>query len=142
MEKTWWESFKCSVEMTERDRINQRAVTAWVFVWALSWVGATFLIDRVLATGGAIALATALAPNILGIVAIRAYIKFLREAEELHRKVQTDALAIGFGVGMISMVGLELLGDVGLINPDPSAALIFMAVAYSLGVTLGWRRYR
>ena len=43
---------------------------------------------------------------------------------------------------MISMVGLELLGDVGLINPDPSAALIFMAVAYSLGVTLGWRRYR
>ena len=142
MEKTWWERIACPVELTARDRYNQKILLVWTFAWAASWVGATFLITRVLETPGTISVVIALLPNVLGIATVGTYMKFLRETEELQRKVQLDALALGFGVGMVAMVGLELLGRTGLFEGDPSDALIFMVTAYSLGVTLGWRRYR
>ena len=142
MEKTWWERFSCPVELTARDRHNQRMLMVWSVAWASTWVEATFLIERVLETPGVVSIVTALAPNVLGIATLLAYMKFLRETEELQRKVQLDALALGFGIGIVAMVGLELLGRTGLLAGSPSDALIFMVAAYSLGVTLGWRRYR
>ena len=142
MERTWWERFTCSADVTERDRRNSRIVNYWAFSWMAVWVGATFLIKGELVTGEATLMALALAPNILGVATVRAYIRFLREAEELQRKVQLDALAVGFGVGMVAIVGLELLGDIGFFEAGPSDALMFMIMAYSLGVMLGWRRYR
>ena len=142
MEKTWRERFACNVELTERDRHNHRILIAWLFAWMAAWVVASILIERVLVTGSAAALTAALAPNLLGVAAVRAFMTFLREAEELQRKVQLDALAFAFGVGVVAIIGLELATEVGLYDGDPSDALMFMAVAYSLGVTLGWRRYR
>ena len=108
----------------------------------VAWVGASILIRHVLAAGGAPSLIAALAPNLLGVVAVRAYIKFLREVEELQRKIQMEALAFGFGVGVVALVGLDLLNKIGVFDGSPSDGLMFMVVAYSLGVTLGWRRYR
>ena len=142
MEKTWWERFTCDVGLSERDRRNQRILLAWMFAWMAAWVGASLLIDRVLATGSAATLVAALAPNLLGIAAVRAFMTFLREVEELQRKVQLDALAFAFGVGVMAIIGLELANEAGLYEGSPTDALMFMAVSYSLGVTLGWRRYR
>ena len=37
---------------------------------------------------------------------------------------------------------LHLLNKIGVFDGSPSDGLMFMVVAYSLSVTLGWRRYR
>src|ERR1044072_5487938 len=54
--------------------------------------------------GGALAALTA----VPGLVGIRAYIRFLREADELLRKIQLEALAIAFGVGVLFMMTRRL----------------------------------
>ena len=43
---------------------------------------------------------------------------------------------------MVAIVGLELLGDIGFFEAGPSDTLMFMIMAYTLGLVFGWRRYR
>ena len=107
----------------------------------MSWVGASILIRNQVAPGVA-TYAAVLVPTLLGVMTVIAYVEFLREAEELQRKIQLDALALGFGVGLVAAVSWELLKELGVVEGDPSDVLFFMVLAYGLGIWLGVRRYR
>mgnify|MGYP001950570376 CR=1 FL=1 len=45
----------------------------------------------------------------LGVATVFVYVKFLHEAEELQRKIQLEALALGFGVGLVGTLCLPFL---------------------------------
>jgi drug/metabolite transporter (DMT)-like permease len=114
----------------------------WLFIWMLAWVAANIMIKEELATSGVPAVAAVALPALLGIVVIYAYWKFIREADELQRKIHLDALALGFGIGVIGALTMHLLARLDVISAqDISTIGAVMMVVYSIGVLLGTRRF-
>jgi len=130
----------CSGHLTERDRRNQLVVTGWIFLWSVGFVVASYLLKRELVEG-TLKWAVAILPTVIGLGTILVFRRFLAQADELQRKIQLDALALGFGVGVIGSVGLELLQAAGAPAFDPSSVMVLMIVAYSVAAYAGMRRY-
>lgn len=127
---------------TVRDRQNQRRIIAWSFLWMASWVALVRGIDNEWMPAGwpvALAVALTLLPAALTLLAYR---RFLREADELRRKIELDALALAFGVGVVGGMSYFALGRAGVVAMDDFLSVILAMVAtHSLGVWIGHRRY-
>jgi hypothetical protein len=126
---------------TARDARNQRRFTLWTLAAGLAYVGATAALRwRALLPAALPWLLSGLA-WVLALQAIRLYVIFLRRADELLRRIQTEALAFGFGAGaVVAMLypQLELLGAPKL---GGYAIALVMMLAWSAGAWLGTRRY-
>lgn len=110
--------------------------------WALSFVAAVWLLrgDRDLPTA-LMALAIAF-PTAVGVAAVTAYLNFLRNTDEMLRKIQLEALAIAFGVYALLSMTYPLLEAAGLLVlevGDLFAAVLFVWGGAQL---YGARRYR
>jgi hypothetical protein len=85
-------------------------------------------------------------PVALLVPTLLAYLRFLRQAEELARKIQMEGAAMGFWVGVASSVGYILLDRAGMPRPDPSIILAVMfcvmALGFGVGQVLASKRYR
>ena len=138
-----WFSWGCHGFLSERDRRNLRRYNAWVFAFALAFVTSVALLTKTsLGEAAAVAWIVALVPDVLGVMAVRAYVRFLREADELVRKIHLEATALGFGAGVVFILGYslaELAGAPALDTPIPAAVMLAMA---GIGQWLGMRRYR
>lgn len=139
-QRSWWEWMTCSGQLTERDRRNQWVAVGWIFIWSLTFVVASFLLKKDLVSGPA-RWGVAIFPTLVGIGTIMVYRRFLVQADELQRKIQLDALAFGFGVGVIGSVGLKLLQRVSGYEFEITDPMLLMVVAYSLAAVTGARRY-
>lgn len=124
-----------------RDRRNQRRVTLWSAAWALSFLVTTLGI----ATGwwpllGAVA--GVASSSLLGVATVLAYRRFLHETDELRRKIEVEALALAFGVGVVGGLGYWLLAMSGAASIG-GFGFIFagMILIHPMGVLLGRRRY-
>jgi hypothetical protein len=77
----------------------------------------------------------------LAVQAIRSYLAFLREADELLRRIETEALALGFGAGAAFSLLYPLLEKLGAPQLDGHAAVMVMMLSWAAGSWLGARRY-
>ena len=128
--------------LTERDRRNQRQALIWMFAWVVSWVAASIAIKEGLVAPGWPATLLAVLSTLLGVVMILVFIKFLRQADELLRKIQVEALALGFGAGYVGAITYNLLEKAGaVVHPDPADLTLIMVIVYALGVVISTRRY-
>ena len=128
--------------MSERDRRNQLRLVGWIFAWAAAWVLASAAISRGWVPGGAAAITVTLLHVLLGGAMMLAYRRFLREADELQHRIQLEALALGFGAALVGAAAYRLLERAGAIGAtDVSDVIMILAVAYSVGVLAGQRRY-
>jgi drug/metabolite transporter (DMT)-like permease len=128
--------------MTPRDQRNQQWVLVWLFVWSVSWVAASIAIKSGWVTASPLAVTVAVAPTLLGLAMILAFGKFVREADELQLKIHLEALALGFGVGLVGSVAYRLLERAGtVVDADSADIAALMMVAYAVGVLLGRKRY-
>ena len=135
-------SFWKRCQLTERDRRNQSMAVVWLFLWALSWVVASIVLKEGWASEGIWTAVVAILPNLFGIGMMIAYWRFVRQADELQRKIQLDALALGFGTGVVGAVAYQLLERAGMIAEAEVIDLsAFMMVAFAIGTVLGARRY-
>ena len=128
-------------DMTESDRRNLNRANVWLAVWLVSFAASTFIMK-----GGATFAAVAnwivaAMPTAVGLGAILAYGRYLREADELQRRIQLQALALGFGVAFFFGFGYPLLEKVGAPTADISDVSVLMAFFYFVGLWLGRRRY-
>lgn len=124
---------------SESDRRNQRWFIALFAAWALSFVGANRAL-RLDTLQSPTSWLVAIAPVVLGLVAVFLYLRMLRGMDELMRRVQLEGLALGFGVGVVFVAGyglLELAGAPGWGN-KPLAVMMF---AWTAGQMLAIRRY-
>ena len=116
--------------LRERDKANEKRTNLWAGIWIVSlliagastrssigpeWLGWTI---------GGLSL-------IPGALLVMSYLRLLREADELLRKIQLEALAIGFGAGFVC-------GMTAMLLTPPSeiwgmAAIIPMILGY-----VGW----
>jgi drug/metabolite transporter (DMT)-like permease len=129
-----------------RNRRNQRAVLLWSLVWMISWVGVTWALKSGWLASGVPGIVAAVVSSCLGIGKALAYWRFLNEADEVQRKIELEALALAFGVGVVGGGGtaywlLELSGAVPTARTDLLYVLAVALLTYSAGVLLGKRRY-
>lgn len=127
--------------MTGRDRRNARRANILLGLWAVAFLAALFGLRRGFVEATPLVLAAVVVPTALGIVAALAFGRFLREADELHRKIQLQALALGFGAGFVATFAVSLLEAAGWTIVDVGDTFVVMAIAYLVGMYLGSRRY-
>lgn len=131
----------CGGFHTRRDARNERRFNAWTFSSGLAYIGATAAWRWRSSVPGALAWLLTSAALLLAIQAIRSYLVFLREADELLRRIQTEALALGFGAGAVFSLFYPLLESLGAPRLDPLATTVVMMLSWSAGSWLGTRRY-
>lgn len=130
-----------SCHSTDRDRRNQRRLIAWGLAWAASWTGAALARDNGWIEPGVAGVVIALSA-LLGLGMLLSYRRFLSQADELRRKIELDALALAFGVGLVAGMTYWLLEEVGVVaDAELVYVLLGMVAAHSLGIFAGYRRY-
>lgn len=137
----WWR-WGCGDLVTPRDRRNLRQFNSWTFGWAVSLVAASLALTRGWIVSPILVWSAIATSCLLGLAACWMYVRFLREADELLRKIQLEGLAIGFGVGCVFVGGALLAEASGLPRVDPSAPMVAMLAGWSVGQWLAARRYR
>ena len=127
---------------TERDQKNQRRIIAWSLAWILPFLGASIAIENEWIGSDGPALAATVGVTVLGLGVLFAYRRFLRDADELMRKIQLDALALTVGVGVVSGFSYTLLESAGVVARAEAMTLVMvMVVTYITGVVVGQRRF-
>ena len=130
----------CDALFTPRDTHNFRVFTAWMTAAMFTFGTATIVLDGALvpaAAGWSLTAATA----VLMVLTMRSYILFLRQADELLRKVHLEALAFAFGAGLVSMMVWRLCERLGAPKLDVNDAALVMILTWTAGQYLGARRY-
>jgi hypothetical protein len=129
----------CSAPL--RDRQNQRRVTIWSVIWGVSYIIVTIAIQKGWLSSAA-AIAAVIGTSLFGVATLLAYHRFLRETDELRRKIEVDALALAFGIGLVGGLTFFLLFENSLVS-GRSFGLVFVAMilAHTSSVVIGRRRY-
>jgi drug/metabolite transporter (DMT)-like permease len=141
MEKVGSSLWNCCA-MTPRDLRNERWAGFWAFVWIGSWVGLNLAISYEILPRGTPGTLAVLVPLGLGVRMILAYRRFLREADELLRKIHLDALALSVGVGLVAGFTHQLLTRTGAISEaDVLGAMLPMVLTYAGGVFVAVKRF-
>jgi len=122
---------------TQRDRRNKIAQIRWSVAFSVSLVASTFML-RVAAPGNTpLKWAIAALPIALWVCWLSAYMRFLREADELVRKIQMEAIVVGFWAGIGFGIGYPLLEHAGLRPLNPSMTIAIMVAVMLLGYAVG-----
>lgn len=129
-------------ELSPNDTRNIQHFSAWCLAWAIAFIASTLAFAR----GGVAPVSPAAwllvaVPTLAAVQTVRAYHHFLREADELQRKIHLEALALGFGVGILFMMSARLLGRAGLPELDVNDGIVVMALTFSFGIWRASRRY-
>ncbi len=80
----------------------------------------------------------------IGVGMILANRRPLQGIDEMHRKIQLEAMALSLGVGLIACLSYSNLDVTDIIGSDAeiSHLVILMALTYLAGVVAGLRKYR
>jgi hypothetical protein len=131
--------------LCERDRTNLEKFSRWFLVFALTFVLAVVFLGP---TDGGLEqtlpwrFVLALLPLLPGYFASRAYLKFLKEADELIRNVHYEAASKSFILVILLGVVYTLASQVFGEWEDAGAILWAIAiVAYQVNRRRAWRRF-
>ena len=125
---------------TPRDAHNYRVFSAWLVGAMVVFSAATILLKGSFIPG-ALGWALTAITTLLMIAAMRSYMLFLRQADELLRKVHLDSLAFAFGAGMVVMMAYRLCERLGAPKLDVNDAALVMMLTWIAGQFIGSRRY-
>ncbi len=134
--RAWWWN-----DMTATDWRNLRRFLVAVAAWAVSFVGGEYLLRGGVVSGAVVSWVVAALPGVLGILAIVAYARYLRQTDELQRQTHLSALALGFGGGWLAVAGYRLFEFLGAPVMDRGGVMVVMAVVFTAGLLLARRRY-
>lgn len=129
--------------------VDSIKASARLMLWTLAWVAtlafAKFGPDFLWDSQQTVASWAAVAFNlVVGIGWIVAFTRFLREADELQRKIVQDALAAALGVGWIGGFAYVVADGAGLVDYDVNIAVLptLLGVVYMIAILVGTIRYR
>ena len=125
----------------EEERLPRRIWLTWLLAWVASFAALSVALERV-ALSPAAGWAAAMVNAALGVAVVWSYVRFLRSADELERKIQVEALALGFGAGAVGMLAYRLLERAGAAPAlDVADGLLVMLAGYAAGIIAARRRY-
>lgn len=135
--------------MTKSNDFESRTISGTIrlMVWTLAWVGTMVLVDKAVFYGWF----TSTYISVLGIVVnaalglgmIKAFLRYLRDMDEMHRKIQLDSLSLSMGAGFVGGFSYSLLATTGFVtDPEVSDIILLMGVTYMLALVIFHYRYR
>ena len=127
---------------TAADRRNQYRFILRLLAWAITFVGASWLLGNRGDLAPVLAWSLALVPNLFAIAALFAYLRFLREADELVRRIQLEGLAFGFGAGVVAAMAWFTLERVGIPQLSGDTVVLIMLMGWVTGQLAASWRYR
>lgn len=119
-----------------------RRLMGFYLFWAVCFVGASQVIKRALVESPPLLWAIAALPSIAGALVVLAYVRFLRDADELQRVIHLGALAVGFGVTFFAVAAYRVFVRIGAPALDFGDVTMIMAVTYTVALFAGIWRYR
>ena len=128
-------------DLTANDRRNVMRYNGWMLGWMVLWAGALLLIAKA-GLAGPLAWALAALTVVPGVLGLHAYVRFLRQADELLRKIQLEALALAFGIGVLFMMSWRLFERLGAPELDLNDPVLVMFVVWAAAQWWVARRYR
>lgn len=129
-------------DATPRDRRHQVRILWMSLAWAVCLVGVALLIKSDLLPAGPIRWLVAALPSVAGLFVLIAYGRYLRQADELERIIQLQALAVGFGGTLLVLVGYGLFERLGAPAVELEHLTLVPTLLYSVALVLGRWRYR
>jgi MFS family permease len=131
---------------TQRDRRNKFAHIRWSIFLAASVLASALLLRAGLGSNVALKSAILALPIALLVPWLLAFSRFLREADELVRKIHMEGIAVGFLAGIAFGMGYVILQEAGLPQLHSSMAVAIvvavMMLGYAVGRALASKRYR
>lgn len=118
---------------------------AIVAVWAVTFLGARLVLDKDLQLPPWVKITAALVPILPTALFLWLVVSSLRSMDELHRRVQLEALAIAYPLAILLLVTLGFLQlAIDLPAEDWSYRHVwaFLPCFYFLGLGIAWRRYK
>jgi hypothetical protein len=128
-------------DMTPDDRRNLNRANLWLFLWLVTFAAITFLLKGGSVPTGPVGWIVAAIPMVTGLAAMLAYGRYIANADEMQRRIQLQALGVGFGVAFFFGFGYRLLEKVGAPAAEISDVSIVLMLFYFVGLWLGRRRY-
>jgi hypothetical protein len=134
---------------TGRDKNNLLRFAGLFLLWTVTHEGISFIQTNV-EMSTTLAWMLAVVPALPGVLAVLAYFKFLREADEMVRRIHLTGMAVGFGAGIFVWMGLQMPLPPGTSDKEMlftlhlHKALIFLAmiVGWVAGQSIATRRYK
>lgn len=118
------------------------ALLGTALVWMISFIGVGQVMRSELLGSGPAMWGVAALPAVTGILMLLAYERYLRVSDELQRRILLEALALGFGVGIVALCGYPVLERAGAPSVPTEVYVVPMALFYLIGYAIGCGRYR
>ncbi|QEC53822.1 hypothetical protein EDD80_11660 [Anseongella ginsenosidimutans] len=125
-------------------RKNTWHLAYWTGSWVLTVAIATFGPEVIWDYNSGISLIFILINAIVGIGMILMNRKYINGLDELQKKVNTDAMAIAFGVGVVGGMSYSILDITNVIpfEAEISFLIMLVGITYLIGVVVSNIRYR
>lgn len=123
---------------------NTAHLAYWTGAWVVTMALANFGPRLIWQFNESLTLSAILINMAIGAGMILANKRHLKGLDEMHQKVQLEAMALSLGVGLVVGLGYSNLDVTNLIATDAeiSHLVILMALTYLGGVFAGMRKYR
>lgn len=135
-------TFGCSSDLAPSDISRYKRAQAVILLWVVVLAATVLGFRQWSPEPGLLAYAVAAIPGIVMAAGFLLYGDFLRKADELTRKIQTEGMAVGFGVGIVISLSYALLERVGAPEMDTSDTIFFMVVAAVIAIQRQQRKYK
>ena len=116
----------------------------WTMAWVLSMALATFGPKFIWDGNESLTIVGIIVNMLIGLGMILANKHHLRSLDELHQKVQLEAMALALGVAVVVGLAYSNLDIANVIDQDAeiSHLVLLIGVTYLTSVVVGMRRYR
>lgn len=136
-------SGECSATSTERR--SQRAINAcfyWTLLFAVTFIaGGQVFKYADWAPESPLARGLSMVPLIPGVMAFRAFLTFMREADEMIRQIFVEGLLFGVGVVIVFWGAIQLPEQVWLPKVKADIVVLVMVLGFCFGTLRAqWRR--
>lgn len=127
---------------------NITARPAFGLVAGIAWVATYFVSRMILKTpdlGQTTKVVIALIPAIPCALFLLAFMRNIKSLDELHQRVQMEALAFAFPLSIFLLMFLGLLQLAVDLSPENWSyrhVWVFLPIFYFAGLALAWRRYK
>jgi hypothetical protein len=127
-----------------RGSTGSLALALWTLAWVLTLALARFGPELLWGREPAATWLAVGANLIAGAGWIVAHARFLARLDELQRKIQIEALAIGLGVGIVGGFAASAAGSAGVLPFEADIAMmsILIVLVYLAAIVTGKLRYR
>ena len=127
-------------ETTKHNTIN---LAYWTFAWLISFAITAFLPKMGLSNTKPWLIISIAVNTLLGLGMIIANIRFLKDQDDLQKKIQLEAMAIALGVGVLGGLDYSLLTNTGILSgkADISVLVIIISITYLIAILIGKKRY-